>query len=272
MPLQNREKRRYLMTNIPYFSLLKNDEKKEADIVIFGDIVSKTWADWNEIFPADVSSYDLVHQLGEIPEDYAITVHINSYGGEVKEGLAIYNALKRRNVTTICEGFAASAASIIFMGGQRRIMNAASLLFIHQALTRAEGNPDELEKAADDLRIITDAAANAYREGGVKIPDEQLMKMLKAETWIEAEDAVEMGFATEVAGAATENDGVPTNSAMASIIAAVTRPNSTLGTISIDNTDLTNLEQLIDRLTEQTDRIVEMAMSQTQQPKGFFKF
>ncbi len=270
MPLQNREKRRYLMTNIPYFSLMKNDEKKEADIVIFGDIVSKTWADWNEIFPADVSSYDLVHQLGEIPEDYAITVHINSYGGEVKEGLAIYNALKRRNVTTICEGFAASAASVIFMAGQRRIMNAASLLFIHQALTRAAGNPDELEKAADDLRIITDAAANAYREGGVTISDGQLTKMLKDETWIKAEDALAMGFATEIAGAA-EEDGVPTNSAMGSIIAAVTT--GTLDTVSIDTAPM---ERLVVRLTEQVDRIAGMAeqTQQTQKPKakGFFKF
>ena len=65
-----------------------------------------------------MSSYGLVKQLKEIPEDAAITVHINSNGGEVKEGLGIYNALKGRNVTTVCEGFAASAASVVFCAGQ----------------------------------------------------------------------------------------------------------------------------------------------------------
>lgn len=264
---------------IPYFSLVKSEEHKSADIIIFGDIVSKGFVLWDELFPADVNSYDLVAQLNDIPEDYDITVHINSNGGEVKEGLAIYNALKTRNVTTVCEGFAASAASLVFMAGKRRVMNAASLLFIHQAIVSAYGNPDELEKVASDLRTITEAAANAYKEGGVNISDEELTKMLKAESWIKAEDALEMGFATEIAEAEETEDGVATNNAMQSIIAAVTKKPANFGQIGVE-IDATPLKAIVEEFGAKVDQL-KTIMQQTPTPtpaagdnqkKGFFNF
>lgn len=263
---------------IPYFSLATNEERKSADIIVFGNIVSKGCTVWDEYFPADVSSYDLVTQLNAIPDDYDITVHINSNGGEVKEGLAIYNALKVRNVTTICEGFAASSASLIFMAGKRRIMNAASLLFIHQASVTAAGNPDELEKVAADLRTITQAAAAAYKEGGVTCTDDELTAMLKTESWIQAEDALRMGFATEIADEEDEA-GVVTNDAMRSIIAAVTRKPNTIGQIGVD-IDVTSLKKLVERFdkaTESLEKIMNAAKptpDPTPKPegKGFFNF
>lgn len=264
---------------IPYFSLVKSEEHKSADIIVFGDIVSKGVVWWDELFPADVNSYDLVAQLNDIPEDYDITVHINSNGGEVKEGLAIYNALKIRNVTTVCEGFAASAASLVFMAGKRRVMNAASLLFIHQANVYTSGNPDELEKVASDLRTITEAAANAYKEGGVNISDDKLMKMLKAESWIKAEDALEMGFATEIAEAEETEDGVVTNNAMQSIIAAVTKKPAIFGQIGVD-IDTTPLQDIVEEFGAKVDQL-KTIMQQTPTPtpaagdnqkKGFFNF
>lgn len=274
---------------IPYFSLVKSEECKSADIIIFGDIVSKGYVLWDEIFPADVNSFDLVSQLNDIPEDYTITVHINSYGGEVKEGLAIYNALKTRNVTTICEGFAASAASLVFMAGRRRVMNAASLLFIHQAIVSAYGNPDELEKAASDLRTITEAAANAYKEGGVTISDEELTKMLKAETWIKAEDALEMGFATEIADTEETEDDVYTNSAMPAIIAAVAGKQGAKDTIcaEFDFSSITeSINKFLDQFNEKANNfaallqpvLMQYANHQptpiggTNKRKGFFNF
>lgn len=263
---------------IPYFSLTTNEEHKSADIVVFGDIVSKSCTVWDELYPADVSSYDLVTQLNAIPDDYDITVHINSNGGEVKEGLAIYNALRARNVTTICEGFAASSASLIFMAGKRRIMNAASLLFIHQASVAAAGNPDELEKVAADLRTITKAAAAAYKEGGVTCTDDELTAMLKTESWIQAEDALRMGFATEIADEEDEA-GVVTNDAMRSIIAAVTRKPNTIGQIGVD-IDVAPLKALVERFDKATaslEKIMNAAKptpDPTPEPegKGFFNF
>ena len=263
---------------IPYFSLVRSEEHKSADIIIFGDIVSKGFVLLDALFPADVNSYDLVAQLNDIPEDYDITVHINSNGGEVKEGLAIYNALKTRNVTTVCEGFAASAASLVFMAGKRRVMNAASLLFIHQAIVSAYGNPDELEKVASDLRTITEAAANAYKEGGVNISDEELKKMLKAESWIKAEEALEMGFATEIAEAEETEDGVVTNNAMQSIIAAVTKKPATVAQVSME-LDIEKFQAALDKFSEKVDQLQTLTQSTTHEPKpagvenkGFFNF
>lgn len=209
---------------VPYFSLARNAEEKTADIYIFGDIAHKRGGLSGLLQPSsDRSSYDLANQIAGIPEDYAITVHINSNGGELKEGLGIYNVLKSRTVTTICEGFAASAGSVIFCAGKTRIMQPASLLFIHQASMAAEGNADDFEKASGDLRIITGAAVEAYRESGVKVGDAELMAMLRAETWITPEEAVAYGFATQIAEPDKEDGGTVKNDAMRSIMAAVKR-------------------------------------------------
>lgn len=211
---------------IPYFSISRNNEEKTAEIYIFGDIVhNKGGLDKFLQASSDESSYNLARQVESIPKDYAITVHINSNGGEVKEGLGIYNVLKSRNVTTICEGFAASAASIVFAAGKVRIMQPASLLFIHQAhMTGAGGNADDFQKAADDLRTITEAAVTAYKESGLAISDDLLYAMLKEETWITPKEAVAYGFATQIAEPSDGGDTMITNDAMESIMKAVKRP------------------------------------------------
>ena len=201
-----------------FYAISQNDEKSEADVYIFGDITS-----WPTI-ENDVSAYRLTNRLAEIPQNVKITVHINSYGGEVAEGLAIYNALKTRDVTTICDGFAASAASIIFCAGKERIMNAASLLFVHNALIfGASGNADDLEKQAADLRVMTGAIKAAYREAGVTLGDKALDALLDAETWITPVDAVNMGFATSVMD--IQEDTTAQNSVLASIQARLTAAN-----------------------------------------------
>lgn len=215
-------------TPMPYFSLTRDVGEKTADIYIFGDIVHNRGG-LSGLLQADSdqSSYDLANQIAGIPEDYAITVHINSNGGEVKEGLGIYNVLKSRTVTTICEGFAASAGSVIFCAGKTRIMQPASLLFIHQASVTANGNADDFEKMAEDLRVITSAAVEAYKESGITVGDDELMAMLRAETWITPEEAVAYGFATQIAEPGDEDDGVIKNDAMRSIMAAVKREEAT---------------------------------------------
>jgi len=180
-----------------YYSLETNSS--EADIYIFGDITS-----W-EYFENDVSSYTLSKELQMLDVD-RINVHINSYGGEVAEGLAIYNMLRnhKAKVRTVCDGFACSIASVIFMAGDERIMNSASLLFIHNAWTMAVGNAQQLRKEADDLDVISQGAFAAYM-ALANIPEETLREMLGAETWILPEDALEMGFATAIIGAAQSN-------------------------------------------------------------------
>lgn len=176
-----------------YYSLVKNSEKKEATLTIFGDITSWPWLE------NDVSSYNLSKELEELEDVDTIHVRINSYGGEVAEGLAIYNALRNHKATvkTYCYGFACSIASVIFMAGDERLMSSASMLMIHNAWTYASGNASELRKQADDLDKITQASINAYMRG-VNITEEELRTLLDTETWLEYNEAVEKGFATGV--------------------------------------------------------------------------
>lgn len=178
------------MKNKKYFQLTQNDN--EVDIQIYGDITSWEW------FESDISSYTLAKQIEGLECD-KINVYINSYGGEVAEGLAIYNQLKRHKakVKTVCDGFACSAASVVFMAGDERIMSTASLLMIHNAWTYASGNSKELRKQADDLDKITQASINAYMQE-VNITEEELKQMLDDETWITPQEAIEKGFITAI--------------------------------------------------------------------------
>lgn len=173
-----------------YFQLTQNSN--EVDIQIYGDITSWEW------FDSDVSSYTLSKQI-ECLECDQINVYINSYGGEVAEGLAIYNQLKRHKakVKTICDGFACSAASVVFMAGDERVMSTASLLMIHNAWSWASGNAKELRKQADDLDKITQASINAYMQE-VNITEDELKQMLDDETWVTPQEALEKGFITTV--------------------------------------------------------------------------
>ena len=178
------------MKNKKYFQLTQNDN--EVDIQIYGDITSWEWSE------SDISSYTLAKQIEGLECD-KINVYINSYGGEVAEGLAIYNQLKRHKakVKTVCDGFACSAASVVFMAGDERIMSTASLLMIHNAWTYASGNSKELRKQADDLDKITQASINAYMQE-VNITEEELKQMLDDETWITPQEAIEKGFITAI--------------------------------------------------------------------------
>lgn len=128
-------------------------------------------------------------------------MHINSYGGEVAEGVAIYNALRshRAKVTTVCEGFACSIASVIFMAGEERVMRDSSLLMLHNASMSAHGDANAHRKAADDLDVITELSKTAYlRSATEELTREKLTEVMDAETWVTPEQALDWGLATEV--------------------------------------------------------------------------
>lgn len=173
-----------------YYSLEESGE--EADLYIFGDITTLPFDE------KDRDAYGIVKELQALEAD-KVNVHINSYGGDVSEGLAIYNVLKnsRAKVTTYCDGFACSAASVIFMAGEERIMNSASLLLIHNAWSWASGNANDFRKQAEDLDKITQASINAYMSR-IWITEEELKEKMDAETWLTAEEALADGFATKI--------------------------------------------------------------------------
>jgi ATP-dependent Clp protease protease subunit len=177
--------------NRKYFSLEKT--KQTATLTIYGDITSFPWME------SDVSAINLSRQLEAMTDVNQIDVYINSYGGEVAEGLAIYHALKRHKakVRTICDGFACSIASVIFMAGDERIMNESSLLMIHNAWSFVEGNAEQLRKQADDLDKITQASVMAYKAHS-DLEESEIKELMDAETWILPEEAKSYGFATAI--------------------------------------------------------------------------
>lgn len=177
-----------------FYSLVMDKDKAEATINIFGDITSIPFEELGE-----VSANNLVKELEQINNAKTINVHISSYGGEVKDGLAIYNALRnhKAKIKTYVDSFACSIASVIFMAGDERIMNNASLLMIHNAWTFAEGNAEELRKQADDLDKITSASVAIYLEK-ININENQLKELMDKETWLTPQESLEMGFATKI--------------------------------------------------------------------------
>ena len=200
------------MSQKRYFQLVES-ENREAELYIYGDITSWPWQE------SDVSSYTLSRALQSLDAD-SIKVYINSYGGEVAEATAIYNQLKnnKAHVTTVCDGFACSAASVVFASGDERLMNKASRLMIHPAMSGASGNAQQLRKAADDLENINELSITAYMEN-VNISQEELVKMMEEETWIKPEDAVRMGFATGIVS--NSNTNGPIQSALSIVMAAL---------------------------------------------------
>ena len=197
-----------------YYAL--EQENREADITIYGDITSWPWME------SDVSAYWLSKQIDELDVD-TINVYINSYGGEVAEGWAIYNALRRHKaqVHTFADGFVCSIASVIFMAGEKRTMSNLSALMIHNPWTRASGNADDLRKEAENLDTFGELSAKAYLEY-VDISEDELAQMLEAESWITPEAAVSMGFATNIAD--ETKSGKVSQSAKESVFAWVAHP------------------------------------------------
>lgn len=226
-------------TPTKYYQLTQNDTS--ADLYIFGDICAWAWQEMGE-----QSGVTIVNQLKALDVD-TINVHINSYGGDVAEGLAIYNVLRehKAQIVTICDGFACSAASVVFMAGDRRVMQPASLLMIHNAWTVAMGNAAQLRKTADDIETITQASVEAYKKVAT-ISEEEIKALMDAETWILPKDAVEYGFATEIDD--EDEDDEPKQSAFGVIMQKLTAPEPVLEAQEIKvNIDI---DELAKALTE----------------------
>lgn len=171
----------------------------------YGNFDWNTWS-WKE---SETSAKYFKKALDEIPEDATIELHINSYGGSVKEGVAIYNQLKQKKckeIVAYVDGYAYSIASIIMQAADRRIMGLGTSMLIHNMWMYIEGNANDLRKAADDLDVLMESNRQIYMER-VNITENELIDMLNNETYLTPEQAVEKGFADEVAktaGSATD--------------------------------------------------------------------
>ena len=164
-----------------------------ANLYIYGDITSYEWDE------SDVSAFGFKQDLDNLGDVSEINVHINSLGGSTFQGLAIYNLLKQNKakINTYVDGIAASSASIIAMAGDKIYIPKTGLIMIHNCWTWTEGNAKELRKTADDMDKIAVAYKEAYLSK-IKIDEEKLNQLLDEETYLTADECVEMGFADEI--------------------------------------------------------------------------
>lgn len=172
---------------------------REAELYIFGDITPYRWAE------SDVSAMSLAQQIKGLNVD-RIHVHIDSYGGSVSEGWAIYNTLLQHpaEVVTYADGFVASAALYPFLAGDQRVASTVSAFYFHEVMTCAEGYAKDLRAAAEMAEFMTDVGINAFTERA-GMSAEQVRDLMAEETWMSAWTALEQGLVTEVvesAGAA----------------------------------------------------------------------
>ena len=143
----------------------------------------------------------IVDRISHAPDD--ITVRINSLGGLLFEGFAIYSALKAspRRVTTIIDGVAGSIASVIAMAGDHIVMAENAVMMIHKPSDGTYATAPELRAVADRLDMLQAQLVQIYAGRTGMSPDE-LNPLLDAETWLTAQEALEMRFIDEIAGSA----------------------------------------------------------------------
>lgn len=174
---------------VPDFLRIKNQTDSAADIYFYGDIVSSEWGKWEDTdtCPEDVRAF-----LRQVEGVKTLNIYVNSGGGSVFAGLAIYNMLKRNSAhkTVYVDGLAGSIASVIAMAGDKIVIPSNAFLMIHKPWSMSMGNSNDLRKMADDLDLIEEGIINVYSENikdGVDM--EEIKQMVNDETWLNGKEA-----------------------------------------------------------------------------------
>jgi ATP-dependent Clp protease protease subunit len=175
----------------------KTTENNERVLTLDGVIASESWFS-DEITP-EMFRAELNMGEGDI------TVWINSPGGDCVAAAQIYNMLidYKGNVTVKIDGIAASAASVIAMAGTKVLMSPVAMMMIHNPMTMAWGNSEEMQKAIEMLAEVKESIMNAY-EIKTGMSREKISRLMDEETWMNARKAVELGFADEIITKDTE--------------------------------------------------------------------
>lgn len=140
---------------------------------------------------------DIISQVKHQPNATSFNVHINSEGGNVDTGFDIYNYIKSLGVPikTIGSGIVASIATVIFMAGSERVLRDGTSFMIHLPMGGVDGTADEIESFSKEVRAVEDRLTKFYSEL-TNIDKEAVRALLKAETWLTGDEAINMGFAT----------------------------------------------------------------------------
>lgn len=187
------ERRAYMpkLKHVPF--QFTNELKDDKQIITLSGSVRKKWYEDDQCID-EASVHEALNQATT-----PVIIRLNSPGGDVFEGISIYNLLKdsERDITVEVTGVAASAASIIAMGANRLVMCKGSSLMIHEASTWAIGNKADIQKTLNALETIDSSIISIYVEK-TGLDDATLNDYLVNETWFTADEAVEVGFADEV--------------------------------------------------------------------------
>lgn len=192
-----------LNENLAQMLELKNSTNEKTELYLYGNIVSKWYNKWDDTdkYPMEIKNF-LTNAAGR-----DIDVHINSDGGAVAAGMAIYNTLKTYpgKITVYIDGIAASIASVIALAGDEIIMRPGSMLMIHKPMFCVCDmlNADDCRKLAEDLDEIGKAVMQIYEEN--KLPDvdiKEIERMLTEATWLPSDEAAKFFNIT------TEEDGL----------------------------------------------------------------
>lgn len=173
---------------------IKNQTDSSADLFFYGDIVNETWqSEWHEddMAPGDVKKF-----LDQLDGTENINIHINSGGGSVFGGIAIYNMLRRNNAhkTVYVDGLAASIASVIMMAGDEIVMPKNATVMIHKPSASyffTTKNADDLRKDAESLDTCQEAIMQTYMTKA-KVDKEEIEQKVNDETWLTGEEAAEL--------------------------------------------------------------------------------
>ena len=177
---------------LKFWNVMKNDEEKSAELILYGSIGSDEY--WDDI--SDKAFKQDIENLGDVEN---ITLHINSPGGSVFSAVAIANTLKnhKAKITANIDGLAASAATIITSACDTVKMPKNALFMVHNPITFAYGNNQDMQKTLEMLNKVKNSIIETYLNKA-KTDKETLSELMDNETWMNAEEAKEYGFIDEI--------------------------------------------------------------------------
>lgn len=188
------------------YNILLDDEEDSAEVNMYGEVVSTPPTDWwtgERVEGLYIILSDFLNDMESLKNKKKVTFHINSPGGEVFAGVSIYNRMKefKGTVTTVVDGLAASAASIIAQGaskGKRKVCNG-SLTMIHGASSFMFGyyNANDMKDSIKQIEAIDKSIAEIYTKM-TGMEQDKIKSMMSKTSWMSAQDALENGFADEI--------------------------------------------------------------------------
>lgn len=170
-------------------------------LYIYDDVTAYGTFDWTTwtMKESETSAKYFRDQLEAIPDTDTIELHINSNGGSVKEGVAIYTQLKQKSCKKVgyVDGVAYSVAFLILQACDERIMGLGTSALIHNMWMSVDGNAKELRKAADDLDVLMESNRKIFMERS-NLEEQQLIDMMEAETFLTPDQCLEYGLIDKV--------------------------------------------------------------------------